>query len=118
MSSSPPPTKRKRTEADTDESDLSSLPDDTVEHSAEFWFEDGNVVLQAEATQFRVHRSILSRHSPIMYDCFLCTQPEDAPMVEGCPLVHLPDLAEDISNMCGLLYGMYQFVHFFLFSGI
>ncbi|KJA26633.1 hypothetical protein HYPSUDRAFT_36353 [Hypholoma sublateritium FD-334 SS-4] len=90
------------------ESDLESWCQDTVERSTQFWFDDGNVVLQAESVQFRVHRSILSRHSPIMQDCLECPKPEDAPTIEGCPLVHLADLAKDIDNMCSLLYGMYQ----------
>ena len=32
---------------------------------SEIWFEDGNIVLEAEGTQFRVHRGILSLNSPI-----------------------------------------------------
>ncbi|KJA26644.1 hypothetical protein HYPSUDRAFT_213202 [Hypholoma sublateritium FD-334 SS-4] len=108
MSSNPPPTKRKRTEADISDSDLTSLPEETIECSAQFWFDDGNVVLQAEFTQFRVHRSILLHHSPVMEDCFQFPQPEGAPTIEGCPLVHLPESAMDISNMCGLLYGTYH----------
>ena len=106
MSSGPPPAKRKRAEAESD------IPEDEVERSALFWFDDGNVVLQAEATRFRVHRSVLSHHSSVMKDCFQCPQPEDAPTVEGCPLVHLQDSAKDIGNMCSLLYGMYQCVRF------
>ncbi len=94
-SSSNPTIKRRRTEADTAESDSTCLPDNAVERSAQFWFDDGNVVLQAEATRFRVHRSILSHHSSVMKDCFKCPQPEDTPTVEGCPLVHLQDAAKD-----------------------
>jgi len=29
-------------------------------------------------------------------------------MVEGCPVLHLDDSTEDIGNLCGLLFGMYQ----------
>lgn len=111
-----PPTKRKReadvSDSESYDSDVVSISEDTVERSAQYWFDDGNVVLQAEATQFRVHRSILSRHSPIMQDCLEYPQPEEMPMIEGCHLVHLADQAKDIDNMCSLLYGIYQCVHF------
>ena len=112
VSSNNPTLKRRRTEADRAEFDATGFPDDAVERSDQFWFDDGNVVLQAEATQFRVHRSILSHHSSVMKDCFQCPQPRDAPTIEGCPLVHLQDSAKDIGNMCSLLYGMYLCVRF------
>ena len=99
-----PPLKRRRIE-DPEKEDV-----ETPKRSARFWFEDGNVVLQAEDTQFRVHRSHLALHSEIMKDCFSCPQPEGAPTVEGCPLVHLPDSAMDIENLCALIYGLYQYV--------
>lgn len=83
---------------------------DMVKRSTQFWFHDGSVVLQAEDTQFRVHDSVLSLHSEIMKDCFSCPQPEDEPKVEGCPVVHLSDLAKDIENMCALLYAVYRYV--------
>ncbi len=116
-----PPAKRKRLaeicDLESDESDTVSLSEDTVERSTEFWFDDGNVVLQAGDTLFRVHRSILARHSVIMQDCLECPQPADAPSIDGCPLIHLADLAKDIDNMCTLLYGIYQCVHFTRSSG-
>lgn len=104
MSNETPPVKRKRT-VDATTEDV-----DTTKRSARFWFDDGNVVLQAGDTQFRVHRSHLVLHSEIMKDCFSCPQPDGVPAVEGCPLVHLPDSALDIENLCALLYGLYQYV--------
>lgn len=79
-----------------------------VNPSHQFWYADGNVVLQAESTQFRVHRTLLSLHSVIMKDCFDCPQPVDNETVEGCPVIHLSDSAKDIDILCGLLYGVYQ----------
>ncbi|KZP13428.1 hypothetical protein FIBSPDRAFT_936380 [Athelia psychrophila] len=38
------------------------------------WLDDGNIVIQAEKTQFKVHRS-LAAHSPIFKDVFLMPQP-------------------------------------------
>ena len=37
---------------------------------SDLWKEDGNVVLQAGNTQFRVHRSMLADHSPVFKDIF------------------------------------------------
>ena len=82
--------------------------EENTKRSARFWFDDGNVVVQAESTQFRVHRSVLSLHSQIMKDCFSCPQPADAPMVEDCPVVHLSDSADDIEKLCAFLYGLYR----------
>ena len=96
--------KRKRTE------DSYTPNMEATKRSAQFWFEDGNVVLQAQDSLFRVHRSHLILHSDVMKDFFSCPQPEGAPTIEGCPLIHLPDSKLDISNLCTLLYGLYQCV--------
>ncbi|KJA28068.1 hypothetical protein HYPSUDRAFT_74512, partial [Hypholoma sublateritium FD-334 SS-4] len=79
-----------------------------VKRSPVFWFNDGNVVLRAENTQFRVHRSLLAFHSEIMKDCFEIPRAEVEETVEGCPVLRLDDSAKDIENLCGLLFGMYQ----------
>lgn len=44
----------------------------------EVWLDDGNVVLVAGGTAFRVHQSILSRNSDIFRDMFTVPQPADA----------------------------------------
>ncbi|CAA7266029.1 unnamed protein product [Cyclocybe aegerita] len=71
-----------------------------------FWFDDGNIVLQAESTQFKLHRSVLASQSPVFRDIFSIPQPTDSneATVDGCPVVHLQDSEEDIENLCGLLY--------------
>ena len=103
----PPQTKRHRTSSTSQDAPLGAS---TVKPSCRFWYADGNVVLQAEDTQFRVHRLLLSLHSEIMKGCFDCPQPVDNELVEGCPVIHLTDSAKDIDILCGLLYGVYQWV--------
>ncbi|KJA26651.1 hypothetical protein HYPSUDRAFT_198909 [Hypholoma sublateritium FD-334 SS-4] len=100
--SSNTPIKRKRT------ADTVAEAEGPIARSTRFWFDDGNVILQSENTQFRVHRSILATHSEIMKNCFSFVQPDDAPAVDGCPLVLMPDSAKDIDNLCAILYGMYH----------
>ncbi|KAJ3548712.1 hypothetical protein NMY22_g1152 [Coprinellus aureogranulatus] len=69
------------------------------------WFDDGSVVLQAESVQFKVHRTLLARHSVIFKDTFGVPHPTDSePTVDGCPLLHLMDSAEDIKHMLLALY--------------
>lgn len=78
----------------------------------ELWFRDGNVVLVAETTCFRVHGSILSRSSTVFRDMLeLATPPassDDTQMMEGCPIVPLTDTAHDLTVILSLLYYGYQ----------
>lgn len=59
-----------------------------------FWFSDGDIVLQVEQHRFRVHGARL-RCSEIFSDMLAMPQPPDAETVDGCPLVHLADAAQD-----------------------
>ena len=72
---------------------------------SEPWFNDGNIVIWAGHTQFRVHRGVLSRHSVIFRDMFGLAEPEaGGQMVDGCPVVHLSDAAEDVRHVLEALY--------------
>ncbi|KAF7297721.1 BTB domain-containing protein [Mycena kentingensis (nom. inval.)] len=87
MSSEERPSKRPR----DDDPELKT----SVQRSADYWFEDGSIVLQVESTQFRVAKTILAMHSTVFRD-MLSLPPTNEPLVEGCPVVHLPgDRAED-----------------------
>ncbi|KAJ7700677.1 hypothetical protein B0H17DRAFT_882729, partial [Mycena rosella] len=63
----------------------------------ELWFEDGNLVLQAGNSQFRLHRSILAARSPVFQDMLSFPQPPESELVEGCPLVRLPDAESEVT---------------------
>ncbi|KAJ7652432.1 hypothetical protein DFH06DRAFT_535853 [Mycena polygramma] len=63
---------------------------------SDVWFADGTVVLQANATLFRVYRGVLAAQSPIFRDAFSIPQPATQETYEGCPLVVLHDSAEDL----------------------
>ncbi|KAH6907596.1 hypothetical protein BKA70DRAFT_360027 [Coprinopsis sp. MPI-PUGE-AT-0042] len=82
-----------------------------VIRSTKCWLDDGNLVLQVEQTQFRVHKSVLARHSPVFRDMSSFSQPpeEDEPMVEGCPIVYLSDSAQQWELLIGVLYDGLQF---------
>jgi hypothetical protein len=72
------------------------------------WFNDGNIVLQAELSQFRVYRGILSAHSVVFEDMFAIAKPDGEGDAEGCPVVHLPDSAEDLRIVLEVLHDSIQ----------
>ncbi|KAJ3532840.1 hypothetical protein NMY22_g7578 [Coprinellus aureogranulatus] len=92
--------KRRRTEEDDGSPSI-----EPPKKSDKLWFEDGSVVLQAENVQFKVHRSILAKHSTVFADLFKVPHPASEPTIEGCPLVHLQDSAEDLKHVLLMLYG-------------
>ena len=69
-------------------------------HHSELWFEDGNIVIQAERTVYKVHKSILCKYSPLFADTLSLPQsPELAATdsYEGHPLLQMQESAGDIS---------------------
>lgn len=101
-------------------------PNKYTPHS-DLWFQDGSVILATETTLFRVHISVLSRHSLFFRDMFRLPQPsphsassqpsfgaddlelewEDLGMQCGesrCPVVQLHDSAEDLAYLLFALY--------------
>lgn len=93
----PPPAKRRKTGNEGGNEVVCPVRSD-------IWFDDGSVILQAESTQFRVHRTMLARHSPVFRDIFSIPQPGDEALIEGCPIIHLSDSAEDIRLTLLALY--------------
>lgn len=71
---------------------------------SDIWYDDGSVVLQAEATQFRVHWSVLSLHSAFFRDMRTLPQPADEQSVEGCPVIELHDSSTDLDILLSVLY--------------
>ena len=51
--------------------------------SEEVWFDDGNIILVAENKAFRVHRSMLVRHSQVFKDLFELSQPRKMNQANG-----------------------------------
>ncbi|KAJ7725335.1 hypothetical protein B0H16DRAFT_1895124 [Mycena metata] len=93
-----PRLKRRR----TDDSDVIRTP---ITRSAEYWFDDGNIILQVESTQFRLTKSMLSMHSSVFRDMFLLPLPSDEAMVEGCAVVILHgDTAQDWNHLLSAMY--------------
>ncbi|KAL7411495.1 hypothetical protein BDY24DRAFT_396032 [Mrakia frigida] len=51
-------------------SNLSSLPPPPRARSARFYFSDGNIILQVQDTDFKVHRGVLESQSSVFKDMF------------------------------------------------
>ncbi|KAJ7634502.1 hypothetical protein FB45DRAFT_909052 [Roridomyces roridus] len=97
MADEPPPAKRQR---------QSSPTEDTTPSRSHIWKPFGDIVLQAEATQFRVNRDVLATQSPVFADMFSVPQPPGEPLVDGCPLVLLSgDTTKGWELLLGFLYG-------------
>ncbi|KAJ7661029.1 hypothetical protein B0H17DRAFT_1337283 [Mycena rosella] len=88
-----PPTKRQRggTHSDLDEPARGDI-----------WFADGNVVLQAESTQFRVYKGTLCSYSEVFKR--LLDGIEDYKGVDGCPLVHVSDSSIDMEHILRTIF--------------
>ncbi|KAJ7490872.1 hypothetical protein FB451DRAFT_1124434 [Mycena latifolia] len=75
-----------------------------LQRDPELWFEDGNLVLQAENSQFRVYRGILAARSPVFHSMLSFPQPPDSELVDGCPLVHLPDAESEVAEFLSAIF--------------
>jgi hypothetical protein len=75
----------------------SGSPNTALKKCTDLWFDDGNIVLEAEGVGFKVYRGYLAQQSPVfaaMLTFPASQSPED--MYGGCPLVHMPDPADHL----------------------
>ena len=73
-------------------------------HHPSLWFKDGSIVIRAQETLFKVHQSLLALHSPIFASTFSIPQPCDQEIIEGCPVVDIPDNADDVTCLLKVIY--------------
>ncbi|KAF8205575.1 hypothetical protein K438DRAFT_1964008 [Mycena galopus ATCC 62051] len=86
--------------------------DQPAERVQDLWFEDGNLVIQAGNSQYRVYRGVLAMHSPIFQDMLSLPQPPDSELVEGCPLVRLTDSEEEVTSFLKAIFHPIFFMPF------
>jgi hypothetical protein len=79
--------------------------------SDKLWFPDGNLVLEAENTRFRIYQGVLVQNSPIFQDMIAIPQPSNPEQHEGVTLVRLPDAAQELSYFLLALFGKYTYVN-------
>ncbi|KAJ7627489.1 hypothetical protein FB45DRAFT_921486 [Roridomyces roridus] len=80
----------------------------TRSYSTELHFSDGNLILQADQTCFRVYGGFLADRSPVFRDMLSFPQPPDAELMDGVPLVHVPDSAKDLNVFLKAMF-LYEF---------
>ncbi|KAJ7254748.1 hypothetical protein C8J57DRAFT_1346569 [Mycena rebaudengoi] len=84
---------------------FSGLVGETDTHKVvDLWFEDATLVIHAGDCLFKVFRSILVAKSPVFQDMLSLPQPADSQLIEGCPVVHLPDSASDATYFLKALF--------------
>ncbi|KZP06058.1 hypothetical protein FIBSPDRAFT_842475 [Athelia psychrophila] len=76
---------------------------DISKHS-EPWFEDGNIILETEHTQFKVYKGILAANSSVFGDMFAFNQGDVDQMEDNCPIVQLYDRADDLRVVLNTLH--------------
>ncbi|KDQ59530.1 hypothetical protein JAAARDRAFT_33106 [Jaapia argillacea MUCL 33604] len=73
--------------------------DNILTRSPDVWYDDGNLIVIAESTMFKVYMGRLSQSSSIFCDMFCVSTSSGGDHIDGCPAVHLPDSAEDVTHM-------------------
>lgn len=71
------------------------------------WYEDGNVIVVAETTLFRVHQGILSSQSNVLKGLIVMAEPEEGTPQkpsDACPKITLSDSKEDVQRLIESLY--------------
>ncbi|EIN04255.1 hypothetical protein PUNSTDRAFT_138650 [Punctularia strigosozonata HHB-11173 SS5] len=82
-----------------------SRPDGELIHSEKLWYDDGNVVLASESVGFKVYRGLLAQHSAVFADMFaVCDHDTNIDPRYGCPLVYMPDPAEDLERLLSAIF--------------
>ncbi|KAF8884993.1 hypothetical protein BD779DRAFT_1442763 [Infundibulicybe gibba] len=87
-------------------------PQQIVTRHNEFWYPNGSIVAIVENTSFRIHQSILSRHSDVLpiADLFNAVpRPDNAEQIDECPIIHLPDSLLDFEDTMKALYRPFHF---------
>ncbi|TFK89054.1 hypothetical protein K466DRAFT_545972 [Polyporus arcularius HHB13444] len=100
--------KRSRSQEDDDSGSRSSLPPaENRTRDADYWFDDGNLILVAEEVEFRVYAAPLMRRSPVFREMLSLPQPQaDGAAYLSIPTVRLYDHPTDVRRLLGsIIFG-------------
>ncbi|KAI0742368.1 hypothetical protein C8Q80DRAFT_1108867 [Daedaleopsis nitida] len=90
------PAKRARPE---DDGEARTAP----KRSEEFWLDDGNIILIAQDTAFRVYRQLLASQSKVFADMLAASRADTNDTIEDCPVVRLSDSPQDLTHLLRVL---------------
>lgn len=92
------------------------------------WFEDGNIILLVEDDNhdplkaFKVHRGVLARQSEVFETMFDIPRPtpgmDPIEQVDGCPVVRMYDLPNELSDLITALYDGVCVMQFNFFGSV
>ena len=82
-------------------------PEKTAQQDIDFWFEDGNIIIVAQNTKFRVYRGPLIKHSLVFRDMLSLPQPvENSEKLQDLPIIYLEDHPSDVRRiLSGFIFG-------------
>jgi BTB/POZ domain len=80
-----------------------------ITNHVSLYFNDGNITLLAPQSQnrylaFRVHRSMLSRISPVFEGLFSIPAVDETEKYEGTPVMYMMDRADALQRLLQLVY--------------
>ncbi|TBU30336.1 hypothetical protein BD311DRAFT_612576, partial [Dichomitus squalens] len=100
----PGPSRKRPKLEEPDESDTAADSPDVDEkpfvNHPTLYFDDGNVILTTGRTLFCVHRSLLSKHSPVFRELF--EQKHDR--FRGLTQITMEETREDLEALLGVIY--------------
>lgn len=96
MSTTADPLSAQSSSLSNSSSPSSSRDADTKRHE-HFWFEDGNIVLVAQQTAFKVYRGLLSAQSTVFFDMFQASCRDESEIFADSPMIHLSDSPHDLA---------------------
>jgi BTB/POZ domain len=66
---------------------------------------DANLIIRSsDNVNFRVHKSLLAMVSPFFKDLLSLPQPSDGEIIDGLPVVQLPECSELLMCLISILY--------------
>jgi|ERR1700685_496832 hypothetical protein len=69
------------------------------------YFDNGNIVLAAEQTHYRVFKGVFDALSQVLADMFSVSQPPNRKtLLDGCPVIELDDQADDWQHVLQALF--------------
>ncbi|KIJ97691.1 hypothetical protein K443DRAFT_630675, partial [Laccaria amethystina LaAM-08-1] len=77
---------------------LDSRSSTVLTRHRKFYFLDGSVIIIIDVSAFKVHQSVLSRHSDVFAGMWGVSQPRGIPDIDGCPTAELQDNVSDFTD--------------------
>ena len=78
--------------------------------NAGLWFTDGNIIIVAQSTPFRVHQSVISQQSVVFRNLCRLAAMGACEFLDNVPLVRTTDNWRDFSDLLKAIYNSQEYV--------